>query len=132
MRLRAKQLIYLAMLLMGAVFVLVYRGVGWPFVRGTMGDWLVVQFIYGVARLVIGFRWRYGLALGIFGFALGVEGVQLLSAGSIPRTFALEVTIGSTFDPGDIVAYGLGLVMALLTERYWRPRRDQVHKAKDV
>ena len=125
-RARAKQFIYLAMLLMGAAFVLAYRGVGWTFVRGYMGDWLVVQFIYGIVRLVIGYRWRYALAAGIFAFALGVEVVQLIAAGSIPHTFAMEVTIGSTFDPGDVAVYGVGIVTALMTERVWKPEKERI------
>jgi hypothetical protein len=118
---RSRQFLYLAAVLLGAVFVLVYRGPFWPFVRGYMGDWLVVQFIYVIARFVIGFRWRYRLAIAIFLFSIGVEIVQLISTASIPRTFAAEVTIGSTFDALDIAAYALGLVTVLFTERYWKP-----------
>src|SRR5258707_5741218 len=121
LRPRTKPFLYLLIVLIGAVFVLVYRGPFWPFVRGYMGDWLVVQFIYVIARLWISYRLRYQLAVCVFLFALFVEVVQLLTAGSIPHTFAAEVTVGSTFDPGDIVAYALGLVTVLLTERYWKP-----------
>src|SRR5258708_30369422 len=121
LRTRTKPFLYLLIVLSGAVFVLVYRGPFWPFVRGYMGDWLVVQFIYVIARLWIAYRWRYQLALCVFLFAVFVEIVQLLTAGSIPRTFAAEVTVGSTFDPGDLLAYALGLVAGLLTERYWKP-----------
>ncbi len=115
---RFKQFIYLGAILIGAIFVLVYRGPFWPYVRGYMGDWLVVQFIYRIARFWVPYRWRYALAIFIFLFALGVEVVQLLSGGSIPRTFATEITIGSTFDPVDLGVYALGLVTALFTERY--------------
>src|SRR5258708_4212432 len=107
---RTRQLLYLVSILVGAVFVLVYRGPFWPFVRVYMGDWLVVQFIYLIARFVISFRWRFPLAIAIFLFSIGVEIVQLIAATSIPHTFAAEVTIGSTFDVLDIAAYALGLV----------------------
>ncbi|SRR5258708_16281740 len=118
---RTRQLLYLVVILLGAVFVLVYRGPFWPFVRGYMGDWLVVQFIYVIARFAVKYRWRYRLALAIFLFSIGVEIVQLIAATSIPRTFAAEITIGSTFDILDIAAYALGLLTVLFAERYWKP-----------
>src|SRR5258708_24464477 len=120
LRSRTKQFLYLLIVLIGAIFVLVYRGPFWPFVRGYMGDWLIVQFIYIIARLWIGYRWRYQLAVCVFLFALFVEVVQLLTAGSIPHTFSAEVTVCSTFYPGDIVAYPLGLVTVFLSETYWK------------
>jgi hypothetical protein len=119
-RLHAKQLSTIGLILLGAVFVLVYRGIGWTYVRGYGGDWLIVQLIYVITRFWIGYRWRYQLALGIWLFALLVEIVQLV--GSIPRNLATELTIGSTFDPWDMLAYALGLVTVLLTERYWNEK----------
>ena len=104
--------------------MLKYRGPLWPFVRSYMGDWLVVQFIYVIARFWVNFRWRYRLAIAVFVFALLVEVVQYVASGVIPRTFAAEVTVGSTFDPVDIVAYALGLVTVLLVERYWKLRAE--------
>ena len=117
---RSKQFLTLLIILIGAVFVLVYRGPYWPFVRGYMGDWLIVQFIYVMARFWISFRWRYPLAIAILLFSLFVEVIQFLASGSIPHTFVAEVTIGSTFDPVDLAAYALGLVTVLSTERYWK------------
>ncbi|MEP7285926.1 MAG: DUF2809 domain-containing protein [Chloroflexota bacterium] len=122
LRSHSRQFLYLLIILIGAVFVLVYRGPYWPFVRGYMGDWLIVQFIYVIARFWISFRRRYRLAIAIFVFSLFVELIQFFAAGSIPHTFAAEVTIGSTFDPGDIAAYALGLATVLLSERYWKPQ----------
>ncbi len=119
---RSRQFLYITGTLASAVFVLVYRGPYWPFIRSYAGDWLVVQFIYLMARFWIGHRWRYPLAAAIFVFAFGVEIIQLLAASTIPRTFAAEVTVGSTFDPVDMIAYALGLLTVLVTERYWRPQ----------
>src|SRR5258708_35058193 len=119
---RSKRIVYIAVTLFGAAFVLVYRGPFWPFVRGYMGDWLVVQFIYLIARFWIGYRWRYALAVSVFLLGAAVEVIQLLAAASLPHTFVAEVTIGSTFDPQDIVMYALGLLTVLSTERYWNPQ----------
>jgi hypothetical protein len=118
----SRQLLYLLSILIGAVFVLTYRGAYWQYVRAYMGDWLIVQFIYLIARFWISVRWRYILAIAILLFAIGIEIVQLLAAGSIPRTFAMEITIGSTFDPVDVLAYILGVITVLVTEQYWKPK----------
>ncbi len=46
-----------------------------------------------------------------------VEVIKFFAAGSIPRTFFAEMTLGSTFDPLDMIAFGLGLATVLLVER---------------
>lgn len=111
------RLCYLIGTLIGAVFVLVYRGPFWQFVRGYAGDWLIVQFLYLIARFWIGVRRRYWLAAGIFVLSILVEVIQYLGAGVIPRNFLTEITIGSTLDPLDILAYAVGLVTVLLIEQ---------------
>lgn len=118
-------ILYLVLIVIGAIFVLTYRGVYWQYVRSYVGDWLVVQFIYLIARFWITHRWRYVLAIAILLFAITVEVVQLLAADVIPRTFAMEVTIGSTFDPVDMLAYLAGLVTVLIIERYWGAQSTQ-------
>jgi hypothetical protein len=119
---RTIHIVYLLCLLGGAIFVLLYKGPGADFVRGYGGDWLIVQVIYLVARFWVQVRWRLHLAAVVFIFAVGVEIFQLVFAGAIPRNVATELTVGSTFDLGDIVAYGLGLIMVLVLDRTaeWR------------
>jgi len=99
------------------VFVLVYKGPGHDFVRGFLGDVLVVQFIYLLARFVISFRYRFQLAAVVMLIGIATEILQYLSAGSIPRNIAAELTVGSTFDPLDIVAYAVGLMIVLVLDR---------------
>jgi hypothetical protein len=123
LKFRSRQILYIIATLVGAVFVLVYRGPLWPYVRGYMGDWLVVQFIYLIARFWVPYRFHYALAAGVFLLGVTVEIFQLLATASIPRTFAAEVTIGSTFDPVDIATYALGVITIVLTERWWMPER---------
>jgi hypothetical protein len=108
---------YIGVTLVGAVFVLLYRGPNWPFVRGYMGDWLVVQFIYLIARFWVSYRWRFHLAGSVLLLGLLVEVIQFVGAGFIPRTFVAEVTIGSTFDPLDMIAFMLGLATVLGVEQ---------------
>jgi hypothetical protein len=123
---RSRRSLYIGVTLIGAVFVLVYRGPFWPFIRGYMGDWLIVQTIYLIARFWVGDRWRYYLAGGVLLLGVFVEIIKFLSAGSIPHTFVAEMTIGSTFDPSNIIAYVLGVATVLIVERIQTPRvRDQ-------
>jgi hypothetical protein len=114
---RSRRLLYIAAMLIGAVFVLVYRGPLWPYVRGYMGDWLIVQFIYMIGRLWIPDRWRYWLAGGVFLLGILTEIIQYFGAASIPRNAITELTIGSTFDPLDIITYAVGIMTVLLLER---------------
>ncbi len=120
---RSARLIYIAATLVGAVFVLTYKGAGWEFIRGHVGDFLVVQFIYMIARLWISDRWRVHLVVAILILCIGVEVVKFFTSGAIPRTFFAEMTIGSTFDPLDMIAFSLGLITVLLIERLFsRPK----------
>jgi len=114
---RSRQHLYIAATLIGAVFVLVYRGPYWPFIRGHMGDWLVVQFMYLIARFRVSMRWRFHLAFGILLTSVVVEMVKYLAAGSIPHTFFAEITLGSVFDPLDMIAFVLGLLTVLVVEQ---------------
>ncbi|MBI1258804.1 MAG: DUF2809 domain-containing protein [Chloroflexi bacterium] len=114
---RSARLIYIIVTLIGAVFVLIYRGAGWAFIRGHVGDFLVVQFIYMIARLWLADRWRYLLAGAILLLCIVVEIIKFFTSDSIPRTFFAEMTLGSTFDPLDMIAFILGLMTVLLIER---------------
>ena len=117
---RSRRILYIVITLLGAVFVLVYRGSFWPVVRSYMGDWLVVQFIYLIARFWIGYRWRYRLAVAVLVLSLLVEVIQYFAAGSIPQNVAADLTVGRTFDPLDLVAYALGIMTVLLVEHIWK------------
>src|SRR5215213_8520621 len=99
---RFRCLLYLGATLIGGVFVLLYRGPYQPIIRGYMGDWLIVQAIYLVGRLWIGFPRRYILGGAVLLLGVLTEIIQFVSGRSIAQTFLMEVTIGSTFDPLDI------------------------------
>jgi hypothetical protein len=97
--------------------VLVYyelgRGPGRTFVRGAIGDVLVVAFLYfGLAALT---RWRPRTRLlAVGGLAIATELSQLVPRSV--RSAAVELTIGATFDPWDLVCYAVGLGLAWLLE----------------
>lgn len=83
------------------------------FLRATFGDFVVVLFLYTAARTVFPTKLRI-LPLLIFLFALTVELLQAVDVvallGITNKT--VQIAVGSVFDWGDIVAYGLGCIVA--------------------
>lgn len=83
------------------------------FLRATFGDFVVVLFLYTAARTVFPTKLRI-LPLLIFLFALTVEllqAVDLVALLGITNE-TVQIAVGSVFDWGDIVAYGLGCAVA--------------------
>jgi hypothetical protein len=93
--------------------VLVYRGPGRAFVRGALGDVLVVAFLYFTLGALTRWRPRTRL-LAVGGLALATELSQLVPRGL--RSAAVDLTVGATFDPWDLLCYGIGLALAWLVE----------------
>jgi hypothetical protein len=114
---------YIAAILIGALFVLIYRGPLWPIVRSYLGDWLIVQLIFLIASIWVRERWHVFLAGAILMIGILTELIQLLGTDLIPHNFIAEITIGSTFDPLDVIAYTLGLATVLGINRYFRTRQ---------
>lgn len=84
-------------------------------VRGYLGDVLVVTFIAAVAATGdLGTpRQRLSATAAI---AVGTELFQALELVGPDAPLLLHLTLGSTFDPLDLVAYGIGLGLAALLE----------------
>lgn len=87
------------------------------FIRYTIGDLLVVLLIYAVVRVVLPDRPKpLWLALGVLLFAFCVELSQyfgLIGLLGLGGERLAHLTIGSTFDWGDMVAYTVGCALAL-------------------
>ena len=83
------------------------------FLRATFGDFVVVLFLYTAARTVIPQKLRI-LPLLIFLFALTVELLQAVDVvGLLGITNeTMQIAVGTVFDWGDVVAYGLGCLVA--------------------
>lgn len=94
------------------------------FLRATVGDFVVVLFLYTMARTVIPTKLRI-LPLLIFLFALTVEVLQAVDVlGLLGITNeTVQIAVGSVFDWGDIVAYALGCVVAAGVDWLIRKRR---------
>ena len=86
--------------------------------RGFGGDALVVVLL--VAALAAG---RVGSPrsrlLGVGALAVGAELFQGLGWVGADSHWLLHLTVGSTFDPLDLLAYAAGLVAAAALERWW-------------
>jgi hypothetical protein len=94
-----------------ALGVAVWLHGGTGIVRGHVGDVAATMLVFAVLGLVAPRRlgWR-GRALGTLGLATAIEVGQLFWDG---RSRAGELLIGSTFDAWDLVAYAVGVVIAV-------------------
>ena len=105
--------------LAAGLFVLFYRGPGWRFTRGTLGDLFVVGFLYHLLSLF----WRGSAtarASAIAVLAVGIELAQWARLFTSRPSDPLVIVTGSTFDVGDLLAYAIGLALAVMFERGWR------------
>jgi hypothetical protein len=93
-------------------FVLVYRGPGREVIRGHGGDVAATMLVYAL----LGLAWRarpWVRALATLGVATAIELGQLVWR---VNSFAGELVLGTTFDPWDLVAYSLGVAVAVAWE----------------
>ena len=106
-----------------AVLVLFWCATGT--LRSFVGDVVViVLLVSALAAVRIGSA--TGRLVGVGLFAFGVEAWQGLGWGSADAHPLLQLTVGSTADPLDLVAYALGLGVAALAERaYCRAAGEQ-------
>ena len=83
------------------------------FLRGTVGDMVVVIFLWALARIVKPTGWRW-IPLGIFLFACMVECLQAINILGILgiTSETAQIAVGSVFDPMDIAAYAVGCALA--------------------
>src|SRR5688572_27580712 len=91
------------------VAVLLYRGPGRGVIRGHVGDVAATMLVYAVLGMIWRARpaVRAGATLAIA--ALIECGQTVWRGGGIVG----ELTIGSTFDGWDFVAYGIGVAIAV-------------------
>lgn len=91
-------------------------------VRNIGGDVLVVLVLVAMlASIPIGRPSTRLIGVGLF--SIGVEAFQGLGLVTASSHWLLHLTIGSTFDPVDLVAYAVGLTVAALAEHWWGAAR---------
>lgn len=118
MSLRRRRLaVIVVVTLLGAAFVLAYRGPGWRPIRAHGGDLLVPPFLLAAAGLLTPWSLRTRVAITA-ALTVGTELVQALAL-PLPPGFLIDLLIGRTFDPLDLLAYAVGLAAAVAIERRW-------------
>lgn len=92
-------------------------------VRGLFGDVLIIML--GVAAMASVHLFTPAVRIGGM-FALGVvaEGFQALDLVGPDSHWLLHLTVGSTADPLDLVAYAVGAAVAIPLERFWTPEQE--------
>ena len=86
--------------------------------RSLFGDVVVVVFLVAALAAVRLGSQRARL-VGVGGFALGVELLQSLRLVGPDAHWLLHLTVGSTADPLDVLAYALGLGLAAGAEAWY-------------
>jgi hypothetical protein len=96
------------------------------FLRGFIGDIVVIGFLYLLGRGLTNLGWR---TIAVATFLLGalIEISQLvLSHSGIHLTGLSRVVFGSTFDPLDLLAYAIGAAaIVLIDTRLLNPLRQE-------
>lgn len=92
--------------------VLVYRGPGRGVIRGHVGDVAATMLVYALLGGVWSARMRTR-AFATYAIATAIELGQLVWHA---RSTLAELTIGSTFDALDLVAYAAGVAVAVVWE----------------
>ncbi|HEY5926403.1 MAG TPA: DUF2809 domain-containing protein [Kofleriaceae bacterium] len=88
--------------------VLAYRGPGRVIVRGHVGDVAAAMFVYAMVAALL--RRRGGRAAATLTIAAAIELGQIAWH---TESMAGQLLIGSTFDPWDLVAYAIGVAIAV-------------------
>ncbi len=91
-----------------------------PFIRGFLGDVLVVPLLYSFLKTIFLFSSKKTM-LAVLTFAFLVEFLQFFRLGEILniQSKVLLTILGSVFDPLDLVAYFLGFLIILFIEGYF-------------
>jgi hypothetical protein len=111
--LRIKYIITTAIALAAGIAVLFSHD---TFVRGSLGDVVVMIFLYGLIRSVVAVR-PLRLAWIVFGIGYVSEMLQYFSISDrLHLTGFARVMVGTLFDPFDILAYAIGAAIIYLID----------------
>lgn len=89
-----------------------------PFIRGFLGDVLVILLLYSFLKIFIKNN-CFKIAVSVLVFAYFVELLQFFKLPEILniKSKVLLIILGSVFDPLDLVAYSIGFLIILLFEK---------------
>jgi hypothetical protein len=91
-----------------------------PFIRGSLGDFLVVILLFFSVKAVREVR-PYPLAAAVFLFACLIETAQffhLADTLGFPRGSIPSIVLGNSFSSEDILMYGLGSLAAAFLDQF--------------
>lgn len=94
---------------------------GLPFIRGFIGDVLVVALIYYFISIFLNIN-KFKLALAVLIFAYTIEFLQyfnLVDLLQLGGNRLARIVIGTTFDTMDLLAYTTGFFLLLYLEGIW-------------
>ncbi|WP_196887540.1 DUF2809 domain-containing protein [Aureivirga sp. CE67] len=108
-------LIFLVIIVVEAIIATFFRG---SFIRHVLGDFLVVILLYSFFRAITNFDWKK-VAISVLFFAYFVEVLQwvnILKLLNLKKGLMTDLTLGSTFDWKDMLAYTLGIGLVFVLE----------------
>lgn len=88
-----------------------------PFIRGFVGDVLVVIFLFTLIKTFYNYNSKK-LAFGILVFAFFVEMFQYFKLADVLeiKSTVVRIIIGTAFEATDLLAYSIGFFLVLLFE----------------
>ncbi|MFN8492277.1 MAG: DUF2809 domain-containing protein [Caldilineaceae bacterium] len=106
-----------------AIFILeivIARGVGGAFVRGSVGDVLVIVLLYFLVRAISKLSPLQSASVAIaLGFlAEGLQYIHLADLLGLKKGNVLYIAVGNTYSPSDLVMYMVGGILAFVGDRY--------------
>lgn len=112
-------LIATSILIFGLIIVFLFSHIF--FLRHFLSDVIIVIFMYSFIKVIFPYFHSIKTAIGVFVFSITVEFLQYLKINSYlrlnPKDLWVRLTLGSTFDPMDLVAYTIGLGAILFIEK---------------
>jgi hypothetical protein len=112
------------------VAVLLYQGPGRAVVRGHVGDVAATMLVFAVLSLV----WRARIATRATATLAIATAIELGQTFWKVESSAGALLLGTTFDPWDLVAYAIGVVIAVTWETVRRApsRRDVARERRRI
>lgn len=96
-------------------------------IRPFIGDVLVVILIYCFLRIFLSIKY-FKMAIGVLLFACTIEILQYfdyVKLLGLEQNRVLSVALGRTFEIMDFIAYFVGFLLIILTEKFYE--RHQTH-----
>ncbi|PIZ96292.1 MAG: DUF2809 domain-containing protein [Candidatus Magasanikbacteria bacterium CG_4_10_14_0_2_um_filter_33_14] len=89
-----------------------------PFIRGFLGDIIVIIFIYSVIKIFFNIK-PIKLSLSVLLFAYIIEFLQyfhFIELLGLQKNIIAQIILGSTFDVYDLLAYTIGFLFVYIWE----------------